>query len=147
MASSVALTVILGYGINPDIRSGLGALRGMIFGSLIIIALGIYDDIRNASPLFKLAVQGIAGGIAVVMGTYFELASNPLADEVRDSMQLVEPDQWRKVFSRYVQHVNALRNREMVRSTMTGKTEQPDEKFIEETEAVGEPSVPTTIVR
>ena len=57
-------------------------------------------------------------------------------DEVRASMRLVEPDQYRKVFERYVQNVNALRNRERVRNPVTGKVEDPDERFIREVEQV-----------
>lgn len=72
------------------------------------------------------------GLIEVVTGVYAEL----IGEELLDSMQLVEPDQWRRVFARYVQHVNSLRSREMVRDTVSGRVEPPDEKFIEETEAV-----------
>ena len=65
-----------------------------------------------------------------------------VADEVRDSMRLVDPEQYRRIFARYVQHVNALRSRELVESTMTGKLEQPDEKFIGEVESVIAGSTP-----
>src|SRR3989442_3164752 len=50
------------------------------------------------------------GLIDVVTQVHVEV----VADEVRDSMQLVQPDQYRKVFARYVQHVNALRTREQI---------------------------------
>jgi len=56
--------------------------------------------------------------------------------EVRASMRLVEPDQYRKVFERYVQHVNALRSGERVRNAVTGKLDEPDEKLIKEVESV-----------
>lgn len=72
------------------------------------------------------------GLIEVVMSAYADI----VADEVRGSMRLVEPDEYRKIFARYVQHVNALRGGELVESTMPGKMEAPDEKFIAEVEAV-----------
>jgi len=59
-----------------------------------------------------------------------------VADEVRESMQLVQPDEFAKVFRRYVQHVNALRLGDRLHDTMTGRSEAPDEKFVGEVEAV-----------
>jgi predicted Ser/Thr protein kinase len=56
--------------------------------------------------------------------------------EVHSSMRLVEPDQYRRVFERYVQHVNATRSGERVRNPVTGKLDEPDQKFIKEVEAV-----------
>ena len=72
------------------------------------------------------------GLIEVTTAVYVEIVSA----EIRDAMSLVPPDEYRKVFTRYVQHVNALRLRESVNDTMTGRSEQPDEKFIGEVEAV-----------
>lgn len=89
----------------------------------------LYEFLRVEPEAGYHDVEGL---IEVVTGVYADL----VAEELLDSMQLVEPDQWRRVFARYVQHVNALRSREMVRDTFSGKVDPPDEKFIEETEAV-----------
>jgi predicted Ser/Thr protein kinase len=70
--------------------------------------------------------------IEVVQEVYLE----QLNEEVRDAMQLVPPDQYRKVFEKYVQHVNSLRTRERVTNPITGKLEEPDQQFINEIEQV-----------
>ena len=70
--------------------------------------------------------------IDVVTEAYREIVAN----EVRDSMRLVEPDEYRRLFARYVQHVNALRGRELVENSVSGKMDAPDEKFIAEVESV-----------
>lgn len=88
VSGSIGLTLLVGYGINVYIRSDLILLKGMLAGSLLILALGVYDDIRNASPYFKLLVQTLAAGIAVALGIRFQLASNPLAQQMRDYFDL-----------------------------------------------------------
>lgn len=65
-----------------------------------------------------------------------------VANEVRDSMRLVDPDEYRRIFARYVQHVNALRGRELVENPVSGKMEPPDEKFIAEVESIIAGSTP-----
>ena len=61
---------------------------GLLVGSLIIIAVGVWDDTHNANPFVKLAFQVIAASIAVYMGVQFELASNPLIGDMRDYFDL-----------------------------------------------------------
>lgn len=81
------------------------------------------------------------GAIDVATGVYVEIVS----DEMREAMSLVPPDEYRKVFTKYVQHVNALRLREGVHDTQSGKSEPPDEKFIGEVEAIiAKGALPTT---
>ena len=63
-------------------------LMGLLVGSLMIIAVGVWDDTRNANPFVKLAFQVIAASIAVYMGVQFELASNPLIGDMRDYFDL-----------------------------------------------------------
>ena len=60
----------------------------MLMGSVVIIAIGLWDDTHNANPLVKFVCQLIAASIAVYMGVQFELASNPLVAGARDYFDL-----------------------------------------------------------
>jgi predicted Ser/Thr protein kinase len=70
--------------------------------------------------------------IQVVQDSYLD----QLNDEVRDAMQLVPADEYRRVFHRYVENLVALRKKERVRNPVTGEAEQPDERLLEEVESV-----------
>lgn len=86
---AVAISLLLGAGVNAYIgRIVQTSLMGMVMGSLVVIAMGLWDDTRNINPLIKLAGQLIAAGIAVSMGVQFELASNPLVGQMRDYFDL-----------------------------------------------------------
>ncbi|MBI4456213.1 MAG: undecaprenyl/decaprenyl-phosphate alpha-N-acetylglucosaminyl 1-phosphate transferase [Acidobacteria bacterium] len=86
--ASIWLTLLLGYGVNIYIRAGMPTVTGLVAGSFLILFLGVYDDIRNASPFLKLPVQVVAAGVAVGLGIRFDLASNPLAQGMRDYFDL-----------------------------------------------------------
>src|SRR4051812_21729946 len=88
LAAAVALTILLGSLRNPYIRAGLPMTTGMIAGLAIILIVGIYDDVRNASALLKLAAQFAAAGVVVAFGIRFQLASNPLASKMLDYFDL-----------------------------------------------------------
>lgn len=88
IASAVWISLLIGSFLNRYLHAGLPALRGMLVGSAIILILGIYDDVRNASPLLKLLVQTAAASVAVTLGVKFALASNPLAAGMRDYFDL-----------------------------------------------------------
>ena len=51
--------------------------RALLLGSVIIVVLGIFDDIYDLRALFKLVVQIIAAMIAVVGGNVITDLSNP----------------------------------------------------------------------
>ena len=51
-------------------------LRGVLIGSLIIVVLGIFDDIYNLNALFKFIVQIIAALIVVMHGVQIDHISN-----------------------------------------------------------------------
>ncbi len=90
VVSAVAISLLVGAAVNIYIpRIVHTNLMGLLVGSLIIIAVGVWDDTRNANPFVKLAFQVIAASIAVYMGVQFELASNPLMPgEMRDYFDL-----------------------------------------------------------
>jgi len=52
-------------------------LVGIIVGSSLIFLLGIYDDLKGASPLLKIGVQLIAGLVLINFGLAVTVLSNP----------------------------------------------------------------------
>ena len=88
IAFAIAATLALGYASNIYIRAGLPSTIGIIWGVVIILTLGVYDDVRNAPASLKLAIQVIAAGIAAGMGVRFQLASNPMAAQMVDYFHL-----------------------------------------------------------
>ena len=52
-------------------------LRGMLLGAVVIVMLGIFDDIYAVSAKLKFAVQIGAALIAVLMGKQIDYLSNP----------------------------------------------------------------------
>lgn len=52
-------------------------LVGIIIGSLLIFLLGLYDDLKGASPLLKIGVQLIAGLVLINFGLAVTVLSNP----------------------------------------------------------------------
>jgi len=85
---AISISILLGYALNGYVRTSMSSLRGMFVGGLIILLLGILDDVRNVSPLLKLLVQFIAATATVMLGLSFQLASNPLADRIRNFFDL-----------------------------------------------------------
>ncbi len=89
VVSAVAISLLVGAAVNIYIpRIVHTNLMGLLVGSLIIVAVGLWDDTHNANPFVKLAFQVIAASIAVYMGVQFELASNPLVGDMRDYFDL-----------------------------------------------------------
>ena len=86
---AVALTLLLGALVNVYIAGIMETnFVGIVAGSLVIVALGLWDDARNINPFIKLTGQLAAACVAVSMGVQFELASNPLVGEMRDYFDL-----------------------------------------------------------
>jgi UDP-GlcNAc:undecaprenyl-phosphate GlcNAc-1-phosphate transferase len=52
-------------------------LRGMLLGSVIIVVLGIFDDIYSLHAGFKFVVQIVAALVAVLSGNVIQIISNP----------------------------------------------------------------------
>ena len=52
-------------------------LQGMLLGAVIIVVLGIFDDIYSLKAWFKFIVQIVAALIAVFSGNLIETLSNP----------------------------------------------------------------------
>ena len=52
-------------------------LQGMLLGAVIIVVLGIFDDIYALGAKLKLAVQIVAALVAVLSGKLIQVVSNP----------------------------------------------------------------------
>ena len=52
-------------------------LRGMLLGAVIIVILGIFDDIYALTAMLKLLVQIVAALVAVCRGNVIEVSPTP----------------------------------------------------------------------
>ena len=64
------LSVLLFLELTPQ-------MRGMLLGAVIIVVLGIFDDIYSLPAMFKFVVQIVAALVAVLSGNVIEAVSNP----------------------------------------------------------------------
>ena len=76
------LAIALGFLLStlvflPILGEEYGNYRGMLLGAVIVVVLGVFDDIYDLRALFKLVVQIIAAMIAVVGGNVITDLSNP----------------------------------------------------------------------
>ncbi|MBE6991053.1 MAG: undecaprenyl/decaprenyl-phosphate alpha-N-acetylglucosaminyl 1-phosphate transferase [Ruminococcaceae bacterium] len=53
-------------------------IKGMLLGAVIIVLLGVIDDIRPLNAIFKFAVQILAAVVAVAHGNVIQFLSNPI---------------------------------------------------------------------
>ena len=65
-----------GVAIATGVVEANGELLGILAGCAILFAAGLVDDIRQLSPLAKLAAQFAAAGVAVAAGLRVELIGN-----------------------------------------------------------------------
>jgi len=74
----IVLGVFAGAGvaIAAGVVEANGELLGILAGCAILFAAGLVDDIRQLSPLAKLAAQFAAAGVAVAAGLRVELIGN-----------------------------------------------------------------------
>lgn len=72
------LAIFLGFLLSTLVFVPLSqSLRGMLLGAIIIVILGIFDDIYALPALPKLIVQIVAALIAVLHGNVIQVISNP----------------------------------------------------------------------
>lgn len=72
------LAIFFGFLLSVLIFVPLDApLRGTLLGAVIIVILGIFDDIYALPAMPKFFVQILAASLAVVMGNRIEILSNP----------------------------------------------------------------------
>ncbi len=72
------LAIFLGFLLTVLLFAELTTqVRGMLLGAVIIVVLGIFDDIYSLPALFKFVVQIAAALIAVGAGNIIAVVSNP----------------------------------------------------------------------
>ena len=72
------LAIFLGFLLSTLIFVPMSSsMRGMLLGAVIIVVLGIFDDIYSLRAMFKFVVQIIAALVAVLSGNVIETLSNP----------------------------------------------------------------------
>lgn len=83
LAIAAPFLMVLGVAafFNPLImNSTQKPLIGFFCAAFIVAALGLYDDLRGASPALKLAVQAIAALTLIAMGVEMGPVTNPFAN-------------------------------------------------------------------
>lgn len=63
-------------------------MRGILLGALIIVALGVLDDIHTLKALPKFLVQILAAVVVVLHGCRIEFISNPVLSSTASYLQL-----------------------------------------------------------
>ena len=72
------LAIFLGFMVAVMLMIPLdGAKKGMLLGAVIIVVLGIFDDIYALSAKLKFVVQIVAALVAVLAGNRIQVLSNP----------------------------------------------------------------------
>lgn len=72
------LAIFVGYMVSVLYSiSDLGSITGLLLGSLVIVAVGIWDDIKQIGPKTKLLGQIVAAGMLVLFGNQVEFINNP----------------------------------------------------------------------
>lgn len=74
---SIAFAFLVVFSLFSSFNAELLAI---LFSSLIIIAVGIWDDIKNISPFLKLSAQILACWLVVIFGTRVSFTNNPNID-------------------------------------------------------------------
>ncbi|HKY34251.1 MAG TPA: MraY family glycosyltransferase [Candidatus Polarisedimenticolia bacterium] len=63
-------------------ESALRSYAGLMLGACVILAAGIYDDIRGMKAPMKFAAQALAALVVVATGTRIDLFTNPLGESI-----------------------------------------------------------------
>lgn len=72
------LAIFFGFLLSTLIFVPLnGQWRGMLLGAVVIVVLGVFDDIYNLRAKFKLVIQIVAAIIPVVAGNVITYVTNP----------------------------------------------------------------------
>ena len=76
-AGALVAAQALGIGVVDLLESSGWRLRWLGAGALIVLLLGVVDDIRGVRPVTKLAVQTLAALVALRVGYGFGAITNP----------------------------------------------------------------------
>lgn len=73
------LVSVLCFGNVFSLTNESKMLLGILAGSLIVVTLGVFDDVKPRPAIFKLFIQIIAAAIPVLLGVRIMVISNPVA--------------------------------------------------------------------
>jgi len=87
-----ALFVVLGFALSnargifpvPDQLAAAHNLIGLLFGSMLIMCVGLWDDIMGLRPRYKLAAQIIVALISIAYGFHIDYVHRPLSHDPND---------------------------------------------------------------
>lgn len=86
IAIYLAFTMAMGLAFllerGPAMKEFVGEFIAMLAGGTIILALGIYDDIRGADAPKKFSMQIIAALILIVFGFKIAIVTNPFSQTI-----------------------------------------------------------------
>ncbi|MEG1072269.1 MAG: MraY family glycosyltransferase [Oscillospiraceae bacterium] len=72
------LAIVLGFMLSVILFVDITKpMQGMLLGGVIIVVLGIFDDIYSLPAMFKFVVQIVAALVAVLSGNVISVLSNP----------------------------------------------------------------------
>lgn len=73
------LAIFLGFFLSVLLFADISReVRGILIGAVMIVILGIFDDIMALHPLPKFLIQIAAAGVAVYYGNVIQYLSNPI---------------------------------------------------------------------
>lgn len=80
---AVAAAILITVWLIGSFWSGIfyaltGKFLALTVGGLLILAVGLYDDLRNASVVLRLVIQFVAAGILIAGGFCVTMLPNPL---------------------------------------------------------------------
>jgi UDP-GlcNAc:undecaprenyl-phosphate GlcNAc-1-phosphate transferase len=88
---SFALFVVLGFALSgrgflapQDALAGAHNLIGLLFGSMLILCVGLWDDIMGLRPRYKFAAQIIVALISMAYGFHIDYVHRPLSHDPND---------------------------------------------------------------
>jgi UDP-GlcNAc:undecaprenyl-phosphate GlcNAc-1-phosphate transferase len=87
-----ALFVVLGFALSnvrgifpvPDQLAAAHNLIGLLFGSMLIMCVGLWDDIMGLRPRYKMAAQIIVALISIAYGFHIDYVHRPLSHDPND---------------------------------------------------------------
>lgn len=87
-----ALFVVLGFALSTgrnifpahDQLAAAHNLIGLLFGSMLILCVGLWDDIMGLRPRYKLAAQIVVALISIGYGFHIDYVHRPLSHDPND---------------------------------------------------------------
>ena len=83
------LAIFLGFILSVIILADITKqIRGILIGSVIIVIVGVIDDIKPLRAIIKLVIQIVAALVAVFHGVIIDVFSNPIVFSANEFVHL-----------------------------------------------------------